>query len=140
MRIAWSLMRLGAGLPRGGSLGAITGIAGGESPGTFYHERSHRMTLDLFGFSRKADPKRIAEVKKWVAEVFRLGADVSVMVTELHCTEAGCPPLETVIAILDQPGQPRQFKIHKAIADVAFADVLHVAKPKRSNCPTCDCE
>ena len=98
------------------------------------------MTLDLFGSSRKNDPKRIADVKKWVVEVFRLEADVSVMVTELRCTEAGCPPLETVIAILDQPGQPRQFKIHKAIAEVTFADVLHVAKPNQNNCPTCDCE
>jgi hypothetical protein len=98
------------------------------------------MTLDLFGSSRRADPKRIAEVKKWVAEIFGLGADVSVMVTELRCTEPDCPPLETVIAILDQPGQPRQFKIHKAIADVVFADVLHVAKPNQNNCPTCDGE
>ena len=98
------------------------------------------MTLDLFGSSRKNDPKRIAEVKKWVVEVFRLEADVSVMVTELRCTEPGCPPLETVIAILDQPGQTRQLKIHKAIADVTFADVLHVAKPKQNNCPTHDCQ
>ena len=98
------------------------------------------MTLDLFGSSRKIDPKRIAEVKEWVAEVFRLGADVSVMATELRCTEAGCPPLETVIAILEQPGQPRQFKIHKGIADVTFADVLQVAKPEQNNCPTYDCE
>jgi hypothetical protein len=94
------------------------------------------MNFDLFAPSRKADPKRISEVKEWVAEVFRLGSDVSVMVTELRCTEPGCPPLETVIAILDQPGQPRQFKIHKAVADVTFADVLHVSKSKPNNCST----
>jgi hypothetical protein len=98
------------------------------------------MNFDLFGSRPRTDPKRIAEVKEWTAEVFRLGADGSVMVTELRCTEPGCPPLETVIAILDQPGQPRQFKIPKAIADVTFADVLQVAKPKQNNCPTCDCE
>jgi hypothetical protein len=86
------------------------------------------MNLDLFGSRPKTDPKRVAEVKQWVAEVFRLGPDVSVMVTELRCTEPGCPPLETVIAVLDQPGKPRQFKIHKAIAEVTFADVLQVAK------------
>jgi hypothetical protein len=86
------------------------------------------MSFDLFGPRPKTDPKRIAEVKEWAAEIFRLGADVTVMVTELRCTEPGCPPLETVIAILGQPGKPRQFKIHKAIADLTFADVLHVAQ------------
>jgi hypothetical protein len=90
------------------------------------------MNLDLFGSRPKTDPKRIAEVKEWAAEVFRLGSEVSVMVTELRRTEPGCPPLETVIAILDTPGQPRQFKIHKAIADVVFADVLQVAQ---GTCP-----
>jgi hypothetical protein len=59
------------------------------------------MNFDLFGSRRQIDPKRIAEVKEWAAEVFRLGADVAVMVTELRCTEPCCPPLETVIAILD---------------------------------------
>ena len=96
------------------------------------------MNFDLFGSRPKTDPKRIAQVKEWVAEVFRLGVDVSVMVTELHCTEPGCPPLETVVAILDPPGQPRQFKIQKAVAAVTFADVLRVVKPEQNNCPTCD--
>jgi hypothetical protein len=98
------------------------------------------MNFDLFGSRPKTDPKRIADLKEWVVEVFRLGADVSVMGTELRCTEPGCPLVETVIAILDRPGQPRQFKIHKAVAEVMFADVLQVAKPKQNTCPTCDCE
>jgi hypothetical protein len=86
------------------------------------------MNFDLFGSRPKTDPKRISEVKEWAIEVFRLPADVSVMLTELRCTEPGCPPLETVIAILDQPGKPRQYKIHKAIADLTFADVLLTAQ------------
>jgi hypothetical protein len=35
------------------------------------------MNLDWFGSRPKNDPKRIAEVKEWAAEVFRLGADVT---------------------------------------------------------------
>jgi hypothetical protein len=83
--------------------------------------------MNLFGSRPRQDPGRITEIKEWAAEVLRLPADTSVLVTELHCTEPGCPPLETVIAVLDQPGRPRQYKIHKAIADVQFADVLQVA-------------
>jgi hypothetical protein len=97
------------------------------------------MNFDLFGSRLGTDPKRAAEVKEWAVEIFRLDADASVMVTELRCAEPGCPPLETIIAILDQPGQPRQFKIHKAIAE-GFADVLELAKPTQNSCPTCDSE
>jgi hypothetical protein len=83
--------------------------------------------MKLFGSRLRQDPGRATEIKEWAAEVFRLPADASVLVTELHCTEPGCPPLETVIAVLDQPGRPRQYKVHKAMADVTFADLLHLA-------------
>ena len=44
------------------------------------------------------------------------------MVTELACSEPGCPPVETVIALL-APGRQDQVKIHKGLADVTSADV-----------------
>ena len=50
------------------------------------------MRPDLFGLSRQAGPRRVGELKGWVAAVFRLGADVSVLVTEPRRTEPGCPP------------------------------------------------
>jgi hypothetical protein len=40
-----------------------------------------------------------------------------VMVTELRCSEPGCPPIETVIAILSK-GANRQHKLHKRIEEV----------------------
>jgi hypothetical protein len=95
------------------------------------------MNFDLLGSKPKAAGRRTAEIKEWVLEVFRLPADVAVMVTELRCQEPGCPPLETVVAILDTPGQPRQFAIHKALAEVTFADLLQLAQANR---PPCDKE
>ena len=97
------------------------------------------MRMDLFVSRPKADSKQLVEIKEWAAEVFHLGADVSVMVTEVRCTEVGCPPLETVIAILDVPGKPRQFKIHKAVADVTFADVLKAAQSDGNACHKENC-
>lgn len=49
-------------------------------------------------------------------------AEVTVLVTELECTEPGCPPIETVIALL---GAVRnvQYKIHKPVAEVGIDDV-----------------
>ena len=85
------------------------------------------MNPNWLGSRPKADPRKIASIKEWAAEVFRLPADASVLVTELRCTEPGCPPLETVIAILDQPGKPRQYKVPKALAEVTFLDVRKLA-------------
>ena len=62
-------------------------------------------------------------VKAWVRNVFQLEDSVTVMVTELQCMEPGCPPVETVVAIMDQPGRPKQYKLHKAMPEVTLADI-----------------
>lgn len=84
------------------------------------------MPLDLFGQKPKKDPNRTKTIRTWVSTSLGLGEDITVMVTELECTEEGCPPLETVIAVLDNPGKPRQFKIHKPISEVTQQDVEKV--------------
>jgi hypothetical protein len=72
-------------------------------------------------------PGRTAEIKAWAAESLGLGDDVAVMVTELRCTEPGCPPLETVVAVLGASGPARQYKIHKPLADVTREDVRAIS-------------
>ena len=83
--------------------------------------------INPFGSKQKNDPARIAAIKGWVIEAFHLSDDISLMVTELQCTEEGCPPLETVIAILDSPGNPRQYKVFKPLAEVTAEDIAAVA-------------
>lgn len=79
--------------------------------------------LDLFGAQPRSDPAHLAAIKGWVAEALALPDDVTVMVTELRCTEPGCPPLETVIAVL-RPGQPpEQQKLHQASATITADDI-----------------
>ena len=59
------------------------------------------------------------------------------MVTELKCLEEGCPPVETVIAILDAPGSTRQYKVHKPVMDIEYEDVVSLAKKpaeRHDNC------
>jgi hypothetical protein len=82
--------------------------------------------MDLFGGAPKPNTAKIGKVKEWVQERFTLAADAVVMVTELRCTEPGCPPLETVIAVLDGPGSKRQYKLHKGIADVTREDIAAI--------------
>jgi len=78
--------------------------------------------VTLPGLGPARDPQHAALVKRWVVEALGPCDDRTVMVTELACSEPGCPPVETVIALL-APGRQDQVKIHKALADVTSADV-----------------
>ncbi len=84
--------------------------------------------MDLFGGGRpKPDAAKVAQLKLWVQQRFQLAEEAVVMVTELRCTEPGCPPLETVIAVLDGPGSKRQYKLHKGVAEVTPEDIASIA-------------
>lgn len=84
------------------------------------------MMLDLFGPRQKSDSTQIAQVKQWVADIFQLPEEQTVMVTELRCSEPGCPPLETVIAIMGEQSGQRQYKLHKAAGDVTYDDIARL--------------
>ena len=84
--------------------------------------------INLSGTRPKYQRNQVVQIKKWAIESFELTEDTSVLVTELQCTEEGCPPLETVIAILEGPGQTRQYKLHKALVEVALSDVAALVK------------
>lgn len=69
------------------------------------------------------DPQQIAAIKQWVGATFGLDDQTTIMVTELRCSEPGCPPLETVIALLHAHSPPQQYKLSKAIPDITATDV-----------------
>ena len=50
-------------------------------------------------------------------------AVVVLSIAEIKCVEPGCPPLETVIAILD-PKKPLRLSIRKCLEDVCEVDVV----------------
>lgn len=52
-------------------------------------------------FGSRSGPEDKSRVKGWFRESFGLEGDVSLMVTELRCTEPGYAPVETVIAVLE---------------------------------------
>jgi len=77
-----------------------------------------------FGACRSDDDGgQVERIKEWATVAFDLDEDAFVMVTELRCTEPGCPPLETAIAVLGGDGQRRLFKVFKPIAEVTVDDV-----------------
>jgi len=82
---------------------------------------------DLLGGKRKGNSQATQQVKTWALDVLQLGEDTSLMVTELRCTEPGCPPIETVIALLKPSHPTQQYKIHKPVADITLDDVATLA-------------
>jgi len=86
--------------------------------------------MDLF--ERKNNSQASSRIKEWARAVFAADEDTTIMVSELTCTEPGCPPLETVIAILASNGN-RQYKIHSAMADVTEEQVLRFVHEQRDH-------
>ncbi len=52
------------------------------------------------------NPEHSAAIKRWAAEILRLPNDTDAVVTvvETACVDAGCPLLETVVAVFDASG------------------------------------
>lgn len=83
--------------------------------------------MNLFQTKRAPSLERVAQIKEWVSRYFGPAQSATVLVSELRCTEPGCPPLETVIALFPAEGQSLQRKLHKALAEVTESDVRALA-------------
>jgi hypothetical protein len=67
--------------------------------------------MNLFDTSPKSDAIAIRRLKDWTRELLVLGEEVTLTVSELRCTEPGCPDVETVIGALFGPGRQRRWKV-----------------------------
>jgi hypothetical protein len=80
----------------------------------------------MFGVKTSSDAGKASkarEVRGWVYELLGVPEDATVMVTELACSEPGCPPVETVVAILGEGGRTSRAKIARPLSEVARDDV-----------------
>lgn len=81
----------------------------------------------LLGRSSLRDPargRRAAEIAALVRSLVEVPEGVAVTVQQLSCREPGCPPVETVIAVLGTP--PRRWTIHRPLAEIDDAAVAGV--------------
>ncbi|BDX33469.1 hypothetical protein TUM20985_40160 [Mycobacterium antarcticum] len=69
----------------------------------------------------RPDPGHVRTLKAVVAEVLRLDAEATVVVQQLACVEPGCPPVETVVAVLGTAR--RTWKFARSTADVSSAEL-----------------
>lgn len=90
-------------------------------------------------FRPRSDERRSSAIRALKAKahtLFEAADDDAVVVNELSCTEPGCPPIETVVALLRAGSEPRQVKIHKPAVEVTEDDLRramllgHAHEPK----------
>jgi nitrate reductase delta subunit len=98
----------------------------GEKRAHPYHEalEALHLLLDL-GLTKKG-PGLSAEqerVRTWTRKHFNLGDEETIMVSELPCSDPGCPPVETNVVFWTQAGR-HQFKVYKPLAEVIPDDLL----------------
>lgn len=74
----------------------------------------------------RTTPEALAHLralKDRARRVLALDDHDTVLITELHCTEPGCPPLETVIAVLAADREPRRWTVHRPLNEVTPGDI-----------------
>ncbi len=57
-------------------------------------------------------PPQFPGLKQSVRRLLGIDEDTAVVIRQLACTEPGCPPLETVIAVLPIDGPGRRWTLH----------------------------
>ncbi len=91
-----------------------------------YHQALEALRLLLHVGLTKKSPGISAEqerVRTWTREHFNLTDDETIMVSELPCSDPGCPPVETHVVFWTQAGR-QQFKVFKPLAEVVPDDLL----------------
>ena len=80
--------------------------------------------MNLFAQShQKSDRQQLQQIKNWVYQILNISSKIPVSISQLQCHEPGCPPVETVIAVMTSP--PQQYKIHKPISEITKMDIAH---------------
>jgi len=91
-----------------------------------YHQALDALRLLLHEGMTKKGADRSAEQERvlgWTRERFKLDEDETIMVSELPCSDPGCPPVETHVVFWTPAGR-QHFKVYKPLAEVAADDLL----------------
>jgi hypothetical protein len=62
-------------------------------------------------------------LKAVVRDALHLDAEHTVVIQQLTCAEPGCPPVETVIAVLSADAAARRWTLHQPLTDIT-ADAI----------------
>ena len=82
----------------------------------------------LIGGSKpKINLDMVRKIKATLEKALSLPDSATISITELACSEEGCPPIETVVALLQAGSNPLQHKFHKSAGEFKAADLVEVS-------------
>jgi len=83
---------------------------------------------DVDPFGRKQDVSNFTldQIRYWVQTILSFPPDAPIVVKEVPCVKAGCPPVETAIMVVLKNEPPRTFKILARINEVNFDHVYNL--------------
>jgi hypothetical protein len=89
------------------------------------------MLKQFFGKPKPRDPAAAERIKNWVREIAaddpKKRDEIAVTVSEIICTDPGCPGTETVILIMQPHAATKAAKVAKAMDEVTEIDAKGAA-------------
>ncbi|MBI0294717.1 hypothetical protein JBE04_09575 [Streptomyces sp. PRKS01-29] len=73
--------------------------------------------------ARPGPSPQLRELRQTVRRLLALDDDTAVVVRQLTCAEPGCPPLETIIAVLPMNGRARRWTLHTTTEQITEDDL-----------------
>jgi len=82
--------------------------------------------VDPFGRKQDVSKFTLDQIRYWVQTILTFPPDAPIVVKEVPCVKAGCPPVETAILVFLKNEPPRTFKILARINEVTFDHVYNL--------------
>jgi len=82
--------------------------------------------VDPYGKKQEVSKFTLDQIRYWVQTILEFPPEAPIVVKEVPCVKAGCPPVETALMVFLKNEPPRTFKILARINDVSFDHVYNL--------------
>ena len=82
--------------------------------------------VDPYGKKQEVSKFTLDQIRYWVQTILEFPPEAPIVVKEVPCVKAGCPPVETALMVFLKNEPPRTFKILARINDVNFDHVYNL--------------
>jgi G3E family GTPase len=81
---------------------------------------------DPFGRYIEISHYTLEQIRYWLRQNFNFRNDVTIVIKEVPCVKAKCPPIETAIMAMEPNAPPRAFKVQKPINEITFDHIYNL--------------
>jgi hypothetical protein len=75
----------------------------------------------------KINLEKVGQIKNFLKTALSISDNSTISVTQLACLEKGCPPIETVVALLQPGSNPLLHKLHKSVDEIQASDLIEIS-------------